>query len=66
MRVLQTDSALFYKLDQKPELCAPHGLVDMKNVVAFNTADELEEKINHIKLHNLYPELQKTLLNGPG
>ncbi len=52
----------FYKLDQKPELCAPHGLVDMKNVVAFNTADELEEKINHIKLHNLYPELQRNAI----
>ncbi|NLA74280.1 MAG: hypothetical protein GX846_02185 [Deltaproteobacteria bacterium] len=52
----------FYKLEQKPELCAPHGLVDMKNVVAFNTADELEEKINYIKLHSLYPELQKNSL----
>jgi hypothetical protein len=52
----------FYQLDQKPKLCAPHDLVDMKNVVAFNTADELEEKISHIKLHNLYPELQKNTI----
>jgi transcription termination factor Rho len=34
----------------------------MKNVVVFNTADELEEKIKYIKLHNLYPELQKNSL----
>jgi hypothetical protein len=49
----------FYRLDEKPRLCAPHGLIDMKNVVTFNTADELEQKLNYIKLNNLYPELQK-------
>jgi len=52
----------FYMLDQKPKLCAPHGLVDMENVVAFKTADELEEKINYIKLHNLYPEIQENAI----
>ncbi|MBN2419395.1 MAG: hypothetical protein JXL81_08430, partial [Deltaproteobacteria bacterium] len=52
----------FYNLDQKPKLCAPHDLVDMKNVVAFNTAEELEEKINYIRSNNIYKELQKNTI----
>jgi hypothetical protein len=48
----------FYKLSKKPKSCAPHGLVDMKNVVAFDTADEMKEKINYINKFDLYSQLQ--------
>lgn len=48
----------FYKLHSKPAHCAPHGLIDMKNVVAFNSARELQRKIDHIRENKLYPELQ--------
>lgn len=49
----------FYNLHQKPVSCAPHGLVDMVNVVAFSTADELMCKIGHIEKQGLYAKLQK-------
>jgi hypothetical protein len=39
---------VFYRLRDKPEQCAPHGLVDMENCIAFDTAEELEEKIQTI------------------
>ncbi|MCP4653194.1 MAG: hypothetical protein GY858_07415 [Candidatus Omnitrophica bacterium] len=48
----------FYKLSEKPKNCAPHGLVDMENVVAFDSADKLKEKINHIKKNRLYYKLR--------
>ena len=48
----------FYRLDAKPRYCAPHGLVDMKNAVAFKTARELQAKLAHIREQNLYPTLQ--------
>ena len=38
----------FYRLRDKPEHCAPHGLVDMENCIAFDTASELEGKIQTI------------------
>ena len=49
----------FFKLQKKPDCSSPHGLVDMKNVVAFSTADELLAKIDQIEKHNLYENLQK-------
>jgi hypothetical protein len=39
----------FYNLTQKPYRCAPHGLVDMENVIAFSSAEELQQKIAHIE-----------------
>ena len=52
----------FYKLSEKPESSAPHGLVDMNNVVAFNTPEELQEKIDHIDSHGLYDNIQANTL----
>ena len=49
----------FFNLQEKPGCSAPHGLMDMKNVVGFSTADELLAKIDHIEKHNLYEDLQK-------
>ncbi len=49
----------FYKLDKKPTNCAPHGLVDMENVVSFNSAEELKRKIQKIDNENLYAKIQK-------
>ena len=48
----------FHRLDAKPRNCAPHGLVDMKNVVAFRTARELQTKLARIRDDGLYPTLQ--------
>lgn len=53
----------FYELDKKPEFCAPHGLIDMENVVSFRTAGELMEKINYIKASGIYSRLQQNALN---
>ena len=49
----------FYKLNRKPAHCAPHGLIDMENVIIFNNAEELENKINYIENNGLYKKLQK-------
>mgnify|MGYP003721134639 FL=1 len=51
----------FYLLDEKPKNCAPHGLVDMHNVVTFNSADELLTKLDVIESSNLYPEMQSNV-----
>ena len=48
----------FYRLNEKPDHCAPHGLVDMENVVVFNTAEELQAKIDRIESEGRYPQLQ--------
>ncbi len=48
----------FYRLTEKPDHCAPHGLVDMENTVVFDTAEELQSKIDKIKNEGLYPKLQ--------
>ena len=34
----------FWKLGEKPATCAPHGLVDGVNCVAFDSAEELDER----------------------
>jgi hypothetical protein len=52
----------FFNLHEKPECSAPHGLVDMKNAVAFSTADELLAKIDHIEKNNLYEDLRKNAM----
>ncbi len=48
----------FYKLDTKNKNCAPHGLIDLVNVISFDTASELERKINLIRDNNLYSSMQ--------
>ncbi|MGQ9867199.1 MAG: glycosyltransferase [Pseudanabaenaceae cyanobacterium] len=48
----------FYQLAEKPVGCAPYGLKDMENVVAFRTAAELQIKLDYIAAHGLYPILQ--------
>lgn len=52
----------FYKFNEKPDTCAPHGLVDMENIIAFDTAEELMDKINLIKNENRYEAMQKNIL----
>jgi hypothetical protein len=49
----------FFKLNEKPRYSAPHGLVDMDNVIAFNTAEELTRKMEYIHTNGLYGEIQK-------
>lgn len=49
----------FYQLDHKPRWSAPHGLVDRRNVLSFNSANELKDKINEVRRSELYPELQQ-------
>lgn len=51
----------FYKLSTKSDNCAPHGLIDMVNVISFNTAGELEEKIAIIRKNNLYEGMQENV-----
>lgn len=48
----------FYRLDEKPELSAPFGLVDMENVISFRTERELQEKIEYVEDNHLYTMLQ--------
>ena len=48
----------FHRLNARPKHCAPHGLVDLHNAVAFRTARELETKLAHIRTEGLYPTLQ--------
>ncbi|MDR3623318.1 MAG: hypothetical protein P4L85_28555 [Paludisphaera borealis] len=48
----------FYNLHEKPKWSAPFGLEDMKNVVAFSSAEELQEKIEWIEKSNLYETLR--------
>lgn len=49
----------FYRLNRKPRRCAPHGLVDGVNVLAFDSAGELQEKIEEVRRSGRYPELRK-------
>ncbi len=49
----------FYQLAEKPVGCAPYGLKDMENAVAFRTAAELQIKLDYIAAHGLYPALQR-------
>ncbi|MEM9531026.1 MAG: hypothetical protein AAGA23_08905 [Pseudomonadota bacterium] len=52
----------FYRLGHKSPRCAPHGLEDMVNAVAFDSARELAQKIAHIERENAYRELQQNAL----
>lgn len=52
----------FYRFTEKPKSCAPHGLVDMKNILSFDTAEELMEKINIVKENNLYESMRENVL----
>ncbi|MEM7704464.1 MAG: hypothetical protein AAF358_02870 [Pseudomonadota bacterium] len=49
----------FYRLGDKPDRCAPHGLKDMVNVVSFDTAEELAQKIERIEREGRYEALQQ-------
>ena len=49
----------FYRLSRKPRRCAPHGLVDGENVLAFDSAGELEEKIEEVRRNGRYAQLQQ-------
>lgn len=53
----------FYQLDKKPQICAPHGLRDMENVIAFNSAEELQSKIEYVDRERIYPILQENAYN---
>ena len=53
----------FYQLSKKPRFCAPHGLVDMNNVITFDSANELSKKIDHVTKTGIYPTLQENALN---
>ncbi len=52
----------FYNLAQKPVRCAPHGLIDMENVIAFSSAEELQQKISHITKTAGYQNLRACTL----
>lgn len=52
----------FYELDQKPGLCAPHGLQDMQNCLMFASASELAEKVEYVEEAGLYDYLQSNAL----
>ena len=46
----------FYRLSRKPRRCAPHGLVDGENVLAFDSAGELQEKIEEVRRNGEYAQ----------
>lgn len=48
----------FYRLNEKPGHCAPHDMVDMVNTIVFDTAEELQSKIDRVKAEGSYPKLQ--------
>lgn len=52
----------FYKFLEKPKNCAPHDLIDMKNVISFNTADELTKKIAYVENNGLYERMQDNVI----
>ncbi len=49
----------FYRLSRKPQRCAPHGLVHGENVLAFDSAGELQEKIEEVRRTGRYAELRE-------
>jgi len=53
----------FYRLSSKPAHCAPHGLIDMHNVVAFDSADELTRKIGKIEKEGTYHQMMENALD---
>ena len=52
----------FYQFSSKPDYCAPHGFIDMHNMLVFNTADELLEKIGWIEKNNRYADIRANAL----
>lgn len=48
----------FYNFTRKPRHSAPHGLKDMVNSIYFDTAAELQGKLNYIRDRGLYSHLQ--------
>ena len=52
----------FYRLNEKPPGCGPHGLIDMVNAIAFDSADELVHKIELIRKRNAYDQLRRASL----
>ena len=49
----------FYRLSRKPRRCAPHGLVDGVNALAFDSAGELQEKIEEVRRSGRYSKLRE-------
>jgi len=49
----------FYQLNRKPATCAPHGLIDMVNVISYEDETELYGKIDKIDRYGLYEEIQR-------
>lgn len=48
----------FYRLNDKPKLCAPHGLRDMYNCITFSSADELRAKLDWVTSKTLYEDIR--------
>lgn len=48
----------FYRLSEKSRYCAPHGLIDMENVIAWSSADELLEKIEVVGSQDGYERMR--------
>jgi len=44
----------FYNLTKKPYLTAPHGLRDLRNCIAFNSASDLRAKVQHVEQRGYY------------
>ncbi|MDH3326200.1 MAG: hypothetical protein OEM38_05730 [Gammaproteobacteria bacterium] len=52
----------FYQYKYKPKDCAPHGLVDMKNMLTFDSAEELSAKIEKVEQDRSYNFLRENIL----
>jgi len=48
----------FYKLNNKPETCAPFDLKDMVNVISYDNDTDLNQKIKYIERNNIYEIIQ--------
>lgn len=47
----------FYKLSKKPFLTAPHGLQDMHNCITFQSAEQLQAKVEYVERRGFYDHL---------
>jgi hypothetical protein len=47
----------FYQLDDKPNRCAPHGLQDLNNCITFDSASELQEKVELVESKGWYDNI---------
>jgi hypothetical protein len=52
----------FYRLSEKPKSCAPHGLIDMVNAIGFDSAEELEHKVEVIHKARTYDQMRSSSL----